>query len=236
MPRQSGFLSYLRDFTGLFFPGYCAACENALYKNETILCLKCFAALPRTGFHQNPDNEVARIFWGRIPVRHATALMYFIKGSHYQHILHELKYNGRKEVGTEMGRLFGIELKNSPFSDADLIHPVPLHPAKQRQRGYNQSEIIARGMADILRLPVETAVIRRMEDTRSQTHKSRYERWENVGQVFRCEDPDPVRNKHVILVDDVITTGATIEAVASSILAVEGVTVSIASLAFAKLQ
>jgi ComF family protein len=234
--RQSGFLSYLHDFAGLFFPAYCAACGNALFRNENILCLKCFTELPRTGFHNDPENEVAQMFWGRVPVSHVTSFMYFIKGSHFQQILHELKYNGRMDIGTEMGRLFGYELRNTPFSCADLIHPVPLHPAKLRKRGYNQSELIARGMADILHLPVETMMIRRTADTLSQTHKSRYERWENVGQVFRCEDPDSLRNKHVLLVDDVITTGATLEAAASCIFAVDGITVSFASLAFAKLQ
>jgi len=228
--------SYLQGFTSLFFPTYCAACGCTLFRNEIVLCLKCYADLPRTGYHLDPENEVAQLFWGRIPLYQVASFIYFAKGSRYQHILHELKYNGQRRIGIEMGRMFGYELKNTPFSGVDMIHPVPLHHKKQKKRGYNQSELIASGMAEILHLPVETTLISRKEDTLSQTRKSRYERWENVMHIFRCENPDAIRNKHVLLVDDVITTGATIEACASCILALEGVTVSVASLAYAKLQ
>jgi ComF family protein len=176
------------------------------------------------------------MFWGRIPVRNISSFIYFAKGSRYQHILHELKYNGQKNIGTEMGRMFGNELKDTGFSCADLILPVPLHHTRQRKRGYNQSELIARGMSDILHIPVLTSLIIRTMDTLSQTRKSRFERWENVHSVFRCNNPEAIRNKHVLLVDDVITTGATLEACADCILSIEGITVSIASLAFAKLQ
>jgi ComF family protein len=200
------------------------------------MCLRCLTDLPRTGFHQDPENEVAQMFWGRIPLNQVSSFIYFAKGSRYQHILHELKYNGQKRIGIEMGRMFGNELKNTPFSGVDLIHPVPLHHKKQKKRGYNQSELIASGMAEILHLPVATTFISRKDDTLSQTRKSRYERWENVQHIFRCENPDAIRNKHILLVDDVITTGATIEACASCILGGEGVTVSVASLAYAKLQ
>jgi len=236
MSGQSGLLSFLHDFACLVFPGYCAACGCALFRNEEILCLRCYSALPRTGFHNDPENEVAQMFWGRVPVRHATSFMYFIKGSHYQHILHELKYKGQKNIGIVMGRMFGNELKNTAFSEVDLIHPVPLHKAKLRKRGYNQSELIARGIAEILQKPVETRIFSRKVDTSSQTHKTRYERWENVSRIFSCEDPDSIRLRHILLVDDVITTGATLEAIASCVLAVEGTSVSLASLAFAKLQ
>jgi ComF family protein len=207
-----------------------------LFRGEIVLCLKCLADLPRTGFHQDPENEVAQMFWGRIPLNQVSSFIYFAKGSRYQHILHELKYNGQKRIGIEMGRMFGNELKNTPFSGVDLIHPVPLHHKKQKKRGYNQSELIASGLAEILHLPVATTFISRKDDTLSQTRKSRYERWENVQHIFRCENPDAIRNKHILLVDDVITTGATIEACVSSILGCEGVTVSVASLAYAKLQ
>jgi len=228
--------SYLQDFASLIYPTYCAACGCALFRNEPVLCLKCYADLPRTGFHKDPENEVSQLFWGRILLQQVSSFIYFAKGSPYQHILHELKYNGQKRIGIEMGRMFGIELKYTPFSCADMIHPVPLHHKKQKKRGYNQSELIASGMAEILHLPVETTLISRKDDTLSQTRKSRYERWENVQHVFCCENPEAIRNKHVLLVDDVITTGATIEACASCILKFEGVSVSVASLAYAKLQ
>jgi ComF family protein len=227
---------YLQGFAGLIFPQYCAACGQALYRNENILCMSCYAELPRTGFHNDPENEVAQMFWGRISVKQVTSFMYFAKGSRFQNILHELKYNGQKKIGTTMGRMFGSELKNTPFSTADMIIPVPLHPSKLKTRGYNQSELIASGIGEILRLPLETGLITRVMDTSSQTHKSRYERWENVRHIFHCEAPEALRNKHVMLVDDVITTGATLEACASCLVPIEGINLSLVSLAFAKLQ
>lgn len=228
--------SYLQGFAGLIFPRYCAACGDALYTNEKILCMGCHAELPRTGFHHDAENEVAQIFWGRVPAEHVTSFMYFAKGSRFQQILHELKYNGQKEIGITMGRMFGGELKNTPFSTADMLIPVPLHPSKLKARGYNQSELIAAGISEILHLPLETNLISRAFDTRSQTHKSKYERWENVKDIFRCENPEALKNKHVILVDDVITTGATLEACSSCLLQVEGIKISLVSLAFAKLR
>jgi ComF family protein len=228
--------SYWQGFAGLVFPRYCAACGNALYRNEDVLCMGCHADLPRTGFHLDPENEVAQIFWGRVPVVNATSFIYFVKGSKYQQILHELKYNGQKKIGPVMGQMFGSELKNTPFSTADIIIPVPLHPSKLRKRGYNQSELIAAGMGEVLHLPVETSAISRAIDTSTQTHKSRYERWENVRYIFHCENPGVLKDKHVLLVDDVITTGATLEACASCLIPVEGIKISLASLAFAKLQ
>jgi ComF family protein len=196
----------------------------------------CYAGLPRTCFHHDPENEVAQMFWGRITVEHATSFMYFVKGSRYQQILHELKYNGQRQIGPAMGRMFGSELKNTPFSTAEIIIPVPLHPSKQKKRGYNQSELIALGIGEVLHLPVETAMISRTADTRSQTHKSRYERWENVRDIFHCGNPEALKDKHVLLVDDVITTGATLEACAACLVPVEGIKISMISLAFAKLQ
>jgi ComF family protein len=228
--------SYFQGFAGLIFPRFCAACGQALYRNENILCMGCYAELPRTGFHHDPENEVAQMFWGRVPAENATAFMYFAKGSRFQQILHELKYNGQKQIGGAMGRMFGNELKNTAFSTADMIIPVPLHPSKLKSRGYNQSELIAKGISEILHLPLETELISRNADTKSQTHKSRYERWENVSHIFQCKNPAVLKNKHVMLVDDVITTGATLEACASCLVQIEGIKISLVSLAFAKLR
>lgn len=208
-----------------------------MLRNEACLCLNCFANLPRTGFHHIKDNEVARIFWGRIQVMNATSFMYFTRNSRFRQILHELKYNGQQNIGFELGRVFGLELRNTSFAEADLIHPVPLHAKKLRQRGYNQSELIARGMACVLNKPVETGLLTRTEATPTQTRKSRYERWENVRDSFVISDSSQLDNRHVLLVDDVITTGATIEACASVLTHdTKGISISIASLAYAKLQ
>jgi ComF family protein len=228
---------YFHGLLDIFYPRTCAACGTVLFNNEEVLCLKCFADLPRTGFHHIADNEVARIFWGRIPVAHATSFIYFTRDSRFRQILHELKYNGQKRVGIEMGRLFGLELRDTPFANTDIIHPVPLHPGKLRKRGYNQSELIAKGISLATQIPVENDLIRRISATPTQTKKSRYERWENVRDSFMIAHAEKLRNKHILLVDDVITTGATIEACASAVLAKdEGITISIASLACVKLQ
>jgi ComF family protein len=192
--------------------------------------------LPRTGFHTDVENEVARLFWGRIPVMQATSFIVFNKDSHYRNILHELKYKGHRHIGIEMGRLFGLELRGSPFAKVDLIHPVPLYPSKLQKRGYNQSELIAKGLSSVLQVPLMTGLVIRTLETGTQTRKSRYERWENVRGTFQVDCPEPLLNKHVLLVDDVITTGATIEACAESLLSISGVSVSIASLAFTRLQ
>jgi ComF family protein len=227
---------YIQSFVNIVYPHCCAACGNVLYRNEDILCLDCYDDLPRTQFHLNQDNEVARIFWGRIPVINATSYMYFTRESRYRQILHELKYRGNQRIGMEMGKMFGLELRETPFAEIDLIHPVPLHRVKLRQRGYNQSELIARGIAEVMNKPVETNLITRAKSTGTQTKKSRYERWENVKDNFHIPEPDLFCNKHVLLIDDVITTGATIEACAESLLSVPGTRISIASLACVQLQ
>jgi ComF family protein len=233
---QSIIKQYVHGLIGIVYPQFCAACGNVLFLNEEVLCLNCYAELPRTGFHTDPENEVARLFWGRLPVRNATSFIYFNKNSRYRQILHELKYKGQQRVGIEMGRLFGLELKETPFARADLILPVPLHSSKYRKRGYNQSELFARGISQILGIPVTSGLVIRTMETTTQTKKTRYERWVNVKDTFQIQDPGSLRDKHILLVDDVITTGATIEACAGALLLVNGVTLSIASLACVKLQ
>jgi len=233
---QEEIKQYFQGLVSMMYPRECAACGSVLYFNECVLCLKCYIDLPRTGFHEHDDNEVSRLFWGRIRVRNATSFIIFNKDSRYRRIVHELKYNNQQQVGLEMGRLFGLELQGTPFAEANLIHPVPLHRIKLYQRGYNQSELIARGIAQVLKIPVVTNLIIRTAVTKTQTRKSRFERWENVKDTFYIRVPEALHDKHVLLVDDVITTGATIEACAKALLEVNGLTISVASLAYAKLQ
>jgi ComF family protein len=235
MALLPGLRQSANDLSGLFFPDSCAACGDLLHRNEQVLCFRCLAALPLTGFHRDPENEVARLFWGRIPLEQATSFMFFSKDSRYRRIVHELKYRGRPEAGTLLGRLFGHTLQGTGFATADLIHPVPLHPARFRFRGYNQSALIARGMSEAMGIPMAGELITRRVDSRTQTRRHRYERWENVRHIFCCEQPEQLKNRHILLVDDVITTGATLEACAACIADVEGIRISIASLAYAKL-
>jgi ComF family protein len=230
------FEQFVNGLLSIIYPRFCAVCGNTLLNNEKVLCLSCYAALPRTRFHNDPENEVARLFWGRVPFANATSFIFFNKDSAYRQILHELKYRDQRQVGTEMGRLFGLELKETLFSQVDLIHPIPLHYLKHRKRGYNQSEMIAQGIAQVLSIPVRTDLVVRKTETMTQTKKTRYERWLNVKDTFQVQDFESLCNRHVLLVDDVITTGATIEACANSLLAVSGITLSVVSLACAKLQ
>ncbi len=220
----------------LIYPRTCVACGNVLLNNEKVLCLSCYVELPRTKFHNNTENEVARIFWGRVLLRNATSFIFFNKDSNYRKILHELKYKDQRQVGLEMGRLFGLELRDTPFSYADMIIPVPLHPAKQRKRGYNQSELIAEGVSQVLHIPVRNNLITRKMKTATQTRKNRFDRWLNVKDTFQVQDIAALNNRHILLVDDVITTGATIEACANSIMATCQVSLSVISLAYTKLQ
>jgi len=232
---QSIIKQYVHGLLSIVYPHFCAACGNVLFLNEKVLCLNCFAELPRTNFHTDTENEVARLFWGRLPIKNATSFIYFNKHSRYRQILHELKYTGQRHIGIEMGRLFGLELKETSFADADLILPIPLHSSRLRKRGYNQSELLAMGISQVLKIPVESSLMIRYVETKTQTNKIRYERWVNVKNSFKIRDPTPLCNKHILLVDDVITTGATIEACAEALLSVTGVTLSIASLAYTKL-
>ena len=222
------------DLFSLIFPQVCPACGNTLYIQENSICTKCLYELPKTNFHFNKDNEVARLFWGRIKLEAATSYYFYYKGSKFQNIIHQFKYKGQKHIGFNLGRLFGADLKNTPFSEIEIIHPVPLHYKKLKRRGYNQSEYIARGISESLNKPVITDAVYRATDVETQTIKSRYERWENIKDVFKIKKVNKLENKHILLVDDVLTTGSTLEACAGEILKLDSTKVSIATLVFAK--
>ena len=224
------------SLAGLFFPRLCPACSGVLHSNENILCLNCASEFPRTNFHYDPENDVAKLFWGRVMIKNAASFFYYQKGSRFQNLIHEMKYHNQQHLGVDLGRWYGHELLNTSFCHADLIHPVPLHYTKQKRRGYNQSEQIAIGLSEVLAIPLETGLIERAINTDTQTRKSKFERWSNVEGIFRLIRPEKLIKKHVLLVDDVITTGSTLEACAVPILSAEGTTVSILTLAFARLQ
>ncbi len=224
-------LNYIDSFINLFFPVNCLSCGESLLKQENCICTKCIYNLPKTNFHLDPDNLMSKIFWGRVRIEHATAFYFFFKGSLVQGLIHRLKYQGNKSACSEMGKLFGSYLKNSVFGEIDVIVPVPLHPTKLRKRGYNQSEALAVGMAEALNKPVYRDVLKRKESSETQTRKSRIERWENVEHIFSIHDGQKLKGNHVLLVDDVVTTGATLEACANLLLSVGDVKISIATLA-----
>ena len=228
-------LSYFKDLIALFFPELCTACGRSLYRNERIICTNCIYHLPITNFHNDPDNKMARQLWGRFPFVQAIAFLYFRKGNRIQNLMHQLKYKKSPETSSRLGELYAYELKRSiTYKPADLIIPVPLHPAKFRKRGYNQSECIAKGLSSILSIPVSTANLVRLENTETQTKKSRYARYENLINAFHILDTSEFINKHVMLIDDVMTTGATLEACSMLLQKIEGVEISICTIAYAE--
>jgi len=221
------------DFLQFFFPDLCLACGQILNKQEKVLCTQCLFHIPRTDFHKYSENPVSQLFWGRVKIENAGSFFYFNKGSAYQSLIHKLKYNGRSDIGIEMGKIFGAELRKSAFATADLIIPVPLHPKKLKIRGYNQSEMIAMGLSLSLNLPVNTNSLLRVESTDTQTRKSRFERFRNVEGKFQIRNTTNLEGKHIILADDVVTTGSTLESCAVAVLEIKGVKVSILTLAVA---
>jgi len=180
-----------------------------------------------------PDNPVEKIFWGRCMIAKAAAFSFYTRDSRIRRLIHQLKYKGVKEIGHELGRIYARSLKSSGFlDDIDIIIPVPLHPTKKRQRGFNQSDIISQGISDVSGIPVDTSLLFRKTVTKTQTRKSRFDRWTNVQDIFSVTDFDKLRGLHILLVDDVITTGSTIEACVNEILKAEETKVSVVALAF----
>jgi ComF family protein len=222
------------DFVSLLFPKICAACGNSLWKQEETVCLSCEFHLPRTNFHLSLENPVSRLFWGRVTLESASAYVYFNKGNKVQRLIHQLKYKGRKDIGIYLGRQYGQQLRFSPFfQTVQLIVPVPLHIKKLLKRGYNQSEQFAIGLSESMKIPVDPAAICRKKETETQTKKSRFRRWQNVAEVFEVNDPGSLEMKHVMLVDDVITTGATLESCIRVLSPIHGIRISVATIAVA---
>ena len=206
-----------------------------MHHQEEILCTTCLYKLPRTNFQDEERNPVMEIFNGRLPLISATSFLFFSKGGGTQQLIHQLKYKGNREIGIHLGKMFGSQLNNSPlFQSVEAIVPVPLHPIKEHKRGYNQSQLIGEGMASRMEARDISDVLFRKIHTSSQTKKSRYERWKNVKDIFEIRNTRQLEGKHVLLVDDVITTGATLEACGSKLLEIPGLRLSIASLAYAQ--
>jgi len=224
----------INDFISLIFPQVCASCGKSLYKNEHSICTYCSYHLPKTNYHTDNANPVAKIFWGRINIYSAAAYYNFGKGGKVQHLVHQLKYRGQKEIGVTLGKFYGYDLRKSDaFNTVETVIPVPLHPKKKKKRGYNQSECFAEGLAESMNAKTDFTTLFRATDSETQTRKSRFNRWKNVETIFQLKDVKLLEGKHILLVDDVVTTGATLEACAQTLLRIPGVKVSIATIAFA---
>ncbi len=213
-------LPFLKDFLDLIFPRNCPQCGKTLFDFETCLCTVCQGSLPVANFHLRPyDNELSSKIRGLTQVNRVMSFIRFSKKGKSQRLLHQLKYRNKPEIGEEMGRLYGLTLQNHGYqTEWDIIIPVPLHPLKQKRRGYNQSEKFAKGLAKVLAIKTEEYLDRK-KFTETQTQKSRLQRLENVEEVFELKPEKSVEGLRVMLVDDVMTTGATLCACANVLLA-----------------
>lgn len=231
--NPNGLLGTLVDsLLDIAYPELCLLCENPLSRDETCLCHECLYHFPRTQFNSYTNNKSAELFYGKLPFEKAVSGFTYIKESPLQTALELLKYKGHKKLGRVLGSLVGLPLQQGGFfNDIDLLVPVPLHPKKYRKRGYNQSEWIAKGISDVSGLPINTGTLLRMTDNKTQTRKQVFERWKNVSSVFTLSSGEPFTNKHILLIDDVLTSGSTLEACGRTVLSAEGSRISFLSVA-----
>jgi len=222
----------MHNFFSLFFPRTCHSCGETLISGEECICTFCQFHLPFTHLSKDNENKLTEIFWGRVSIETGSPLFYFQKGGKVQHLIHRFKYKGFREIGHYLGVLHGNDLKKSLYYQGlNMVVPVPLHPAKVRKRGFNQSEIFGMGLAQSLDIPLVSDGLLRIIPTSTQTRKTRFRRWENVESVFHIPDPGVFENKNILLVDDVVTTGSTLEACAHKLLEINGTRIWLATIA-----
>lgn len=228
-------MQFLDDILNIIFPKICYTCGLALMKNEECLCFQCRSKLPKIHFQNLNNNELSNRFVGKINIEFAISYLYFYKSGITQKLLHQLKYNNCPEIGEMIGKWLGHELlKNDIIKNSELIIPVPLHPRKERSRGYNQTQYFATGISKITNIPTDFYSLQRIQHETSQTVKTKEYRWKSVEHAFQIFDRKKIENKHILLVDDIVTTGATMEACGQVILKNGASGLSIASLALAK--
>jgi ComF family protein len=225
---KQGF-NYLLDS---LYPNICPGCGEVLPTYQDNICLLCEFALPVTGYHTYENNPVKNIFKGRIPLKHASSYMIFTHQGLARKLMHDIKYNGNKELAVYLGKKFARSIGASEFAcSLNGIIPMPIHPQKKATRGYNQAEEIAKGMSDILKIPLLSHVVARVENSNSQTTLNREKRWNNVKDAFSLVSQEDIKGKHILLLDDTLTTGATLEALGQTILSKTGCHISMAALA-----
>jgi len=223
----------IQNLLNLIFPNNCVLCGNHLVKQENTICISCEVNLPYTQLSNLEDNPVHKLFWGKCAIEHAYSLLYFTKGGKVQQLLHEFKYKKNTKIGEMMGQHIGYELKKLK-SRYDLVIPVPLHPKKEKLRGFNQSDFIASGLSSTLKSKFNNSRLKRIHFNESQTRKDRYTRFENTEQIFQCSNEGIFDNQHILIVDDVITTGSTLESCVNTILKEnKNVKISLCSIAVA---
>lgn len=227
------FQGHGEDLLGLFYPSCCIECGRQLLPQTKILCHICLTELPHCGFTDSAGNRLEELFYGRVRIEAATSYLYFEKHGIVQHLTHLLKYKGRQDIGTWIGKALAKEISESDrFVSIDLVIPVPLHPKKRRKRGYNQVTRFGQVLADELKVSLEEETLKRNRKGKSLTSKGRIERNESIKNAFYLDSTEMVVGKHILLVDDIITSGATLQACAQKILSLPGTRVSLASMAF----
>lgn len=221
----------VEELAHYFYPNRCAACETKLLSKEEGVCLHCLYKLPKTNNFDETNNIGEVRLAGRFPFEHVASFAFFTKQGLLQSLIHELKYNNKPILGNLLGSLFGQDMQGSNFlKPIDVIVPVPLHPKKKVIRGYNQAEAFAQGISKATSIPVSVGELIRVINNPTQTKRSKTQRWENVKGIFEVKDLDAFQNKHVLLVDDVLTTGSTLEACANALLECSDVKISIATI------
>lgn len=224
----------IKSLVNLFFPKVCLACKRALNDNEDIICISCRHDLPVTNFHFNNDQTVLKVFYGRATVENATSLLRFDKKSIAQHLIHQLKYKGHEEIGGLLGDWLGNELKTCEgYNKIDIVIPVPLHDKKLKTRGYNQVAKFAQQIAKSLNVQYVDDALLKVTNTTSQVNKKRFARWNHNEELFTLKNSKAIEGKHILLVDDIITTGATLEACTQVLNQSKNIKISIASMAIA---
>ena len=202
---------YLQNFSELLYPKLCGGCGNHLYENEEVVCVYCRASLPLSGECDFENNASEKLFWGKVSITAAASFLFFQKKSSTQHLLHQLKYQQKENIGEWLGEQFAYSLQSKGrFAAVEIIIPIPLHPSRIKFRGYNQCDAIARGMASVLQIPIVNGVLIRSVATQSQTKKNRFQRFENMNSVFSLAQVSAIKGKNILLLDDVLTTGATL--------------------------
>lgn len=224
----------LKSLLNLLFPDICAACSNSLVKGEETICLSCLHLLPETNYFKYKNNPIEKLFWGRAHIESASSFLFFNKGGKVQNLIHQLKYNSHKQVGFRLGQLMAIRFKeHKNFSVPDVVLPVPLHPSKQKKRGFNQCDPICEGISSVFKCDFYKGNLIRVIANPSQTKKSRYARWENVSGIFKVQYPGELQNKQVLLIDDVVTTGSTLQACVETLGKIPDIRIHVATLACA---
>jgi len=228
-------MALINDFLSLIYPRHCQACGILLFRHEHSICKLCRLSLPKSNYHLQSNNPLNLMLGGRVPVENSLCLYLFEKSGKVQRLVHSIKYHKHKELAVLLGELLGEEFKNSGNTpDFDVMLPIPLHPKKLRERGFNQSEEFARGLSKTLDVPIDQESLYRARPSSTQTRKKKFQRWENVEGIFELSTKNNLENKHILLVDDVVTTGATIDSAWQCLKNIQGLRVSLACMAFTK--